>query len=52
MAFFNGFSLAPPDTEPGKAWPGIVSGLFVAFGGVLFGYDFLFLSLCHSVDGF
>ncbi|KAH2219502.1 hypothetical protein KXV37_002470 [Aspergillus fumigatus] len=24
---------------PGKSWPAIVIGLFVAFGGVLFGYD-------------
>jgi SP family sugar:H+ symporter-like MFS transporter len=26
-----------PVGEPGKAWPAIVVGLFVAFGGVLFG---------------
>jgi hypothetical protein len=29
-----------PEAEAGKAWPAIVIGLFVAFGGVLFGYDF------------
>ncbi|KAI5860803.1 hexose transporter [Durotheca rogersii] len=33
------FSLRKPDDEAGKAWPAIVIGLFVAFGGVLFGYD-------------
>lgn len=29
---------APPGAA-GKAWPAIAVGLFVAFGGVLFGYD-------------
>lgn len=33
------FQLKPPAGEAGKAWPAIVIGLFVAFGGVLFGYD-------------
>ncbi|KAG8628650.1 hypothetical protein KVT40_002515 [Elsinoe batatas] len=28
-----------PEGEAGAAWPAIVVGLFVAFGGVLFGYD-------------
>ncbi|KAK7960879.1 Major facilitator-type transporter ecdD [Apiospora saccharicola] len=28
-----------PEHEEGKAWPAIVIGVFVAFGGVLFGYD-------------
>ncbi|KAI3322358.1 high-affinity glucose transporter RGT2 [Xylariaceae sp. AK1471] len=28
-----------PDPEAGKAWPAIAIGLFVAFGGILFGYD-------------
>ena len=28
-----------PADAPGKAWPAILIGLFVAFGGVLFGYD-------------
>ncbi|KAI1850294.1 hypothetical protein JX265_002192 [Neoarthrinium moseri] len=32
-------SLVKPPGEEGKAWPAIVIGLFVAFGGVLFGYD-------------
>lgn len=31
--------LKPPAGTPGKAWPAIAVGLFVAFGGVLFGYD-------------
>ncbi|KJZ70832.1 hypothetical protein HIM_09791 [Hirsutella minnesotensis 3608] len=32
-------SLSKPEGEAGKSWPGIVIGFFVAFGGVLFGYD-------------
>lgn len=31
--------IKPPPGTPGKAWPAIAVGLFVAFGGVLFGYD-------------
>lgn len=27
------------EKEVGASWPGIVVGLFVAFGGVLYGYD-------------
>lgn len=34
-----GLMLKKPADEPGAAWPAIVIGLFVAFGGVLFGYD-------------
>ncbi|EOA89315.1 Plasma membrane low glucose sensor [Exserohilum turcicum] len=34
-----GFMLKPPADTPGKAWPAILIGLFVAFGGVLYGYD-------------
>ncbi|CZR59819.1 probable monosaccharide transporter [Phialocephala subalpina] len=34
-----GLALKKPDGVPGKSWPAIVIGLFVAFGGVLFGYD-------------
>ncbi|EGP87271.1 unnamed protein product [Zymoseptoria tritici ST99CH_1A5] len=34
-----GFTIKPPPGTPGKAWPAICVGLFVAFGGVLFGYD-------------
>ncbi|KAL6708228.1 Plasma membrane low glucose sensor [Coniothyrium glycines] len=33
------FLLTPPPGEAGKAWPAIAVGLFVAFGGVLYGYD-------------
>lgn len=32
-------TIKPPPGTPGKAWPAIAVGLFVAFGGVLFGYD-------------
>lgn len=31
--------LKKPEGTPGKSWPAIVIGMFVAFGGVLFGYD-------------
>ncbi|TVY92246.1 putative glucose transporter [Lachnellula willkommii] len=34
-----GLALKKPAGVPGKSWPAIVIGLFVAFGGVLFGYD-------------
>lgn len=34
-----GFAIRKPEGEPGAAWPAIVVGLFVAFGGVLYGYD-------------
>jgi hypothetical protein len=39
MAGLRRISLAKPEGEAGKAWPAIVMGFFVAFGGVLFGYD-------------
>lgn len=32
-------SLSKPQNEAGKTWPAIAMGFFVAFGGVLFGYD-------------
>jgi SP family sugar:H+ symporter-like MFS transporter len=32
-----GFALKKPEDVSGKSWPAIVIGLFVAFGGVLFG---------------
>ncbi|KAH9885711.1 high-affinity glucose transporter RGT2 [Xylariomycetidae sp. FL2044] len=35
----RGLSLTKPEHEAGKAWPAIAIGMFVAFGGVLFGYD-------------
>ena len=31
--------LGKPAGEPGSAWPSILVGLFVAFGGILYGYD-------------
>ncbi|KAJ5114381.1 Major facilitator-type transporter ecdD [Penicillium alfredii] len=34
-----GFKLKKPDDAVGSAAPAIIIGLFVAFGGVLFGYD-------------
>ncbi|TKA49952.1 hypothetical protein B0A49_12732 [Cryomyces minteri] len=34
-----GVLLKKPPNAAGAAWPAIVVGLFVAFGGVLFGYD-------------
>ncbi|KAK9481393.1 general substrate transporter [Lipomyces japonicus] len=34
-----GFQFVKPEGTPGKTWPAIVIGLFVAFGGVLYGYD-------------
>jgi len=33
-----GFIIKKPDGEAGKALPAIVIGVFVAFGGILFGY--------------
>ncbi|KAI8658045.1 Plasma membrane low glucose sensor [Fusarium falciforme] len=32
-------ALSVPKDEAGKSWPAIAVGAFVAFGGVLFGYD-------------
>ena len=34
-----GFMIKKPEGTVGAAWPAIAVGLFVAFGGVLFGYD-------------
>ncbi|KAF2756000.1 general substrate transporter [Pseudovirgaria hyperparasitica] len=34
-----GWALKKPEDVPGAAWPAIAIGLFVAFGGVLYGYD-------------
>ncbi|KAF2771948.1 general substrate transporter [Teratosphaeria nubilosa] len=34
-----GLSVRPPPGTPGAAWPAILVGMFVAFGGVLYGYD-------------
>jgi hypothetical protein len=37
-SFNMGFALKKPAGVPGKSWPAILIGMFVAFGGVLFGY--------------
>jgi hypothetical protein len=45
-----GFALKKPDDAVGSAAPAIIIGLFVAFGGVLFGYvllSFLFVSIVN-----
>lgn len=34
-----GLALKKPQDVPGRSWPAIVIGLFVATGGVLYGYD-------------
>lgn len=39
-----GFAIKKPDDAVGSAAPAIVIGLFVAFGGVLFGYVTLHLN--------
>lgn len=33
-------ALKKPDNVPGRAWPAIIIGLFVAFGGILFGHEY------------
>jgi SP family sugar:H+ symporter-like MFS transporter len=33
------FAIRRPEGEEGAAWPAIAVGAFVAFGGVLYGYD-------------
>ncbi|KAK3192881.1 Plasma membrane low glucose sensor [Lecanicillium sp. MT-2017a] len=39
MGMMRKVSLSAPEGEAGKVWPAIAMGFFVAFGGVLFGYD-------------
>lgn len=34
--------LRKPEGTPGKSWPAIAIGMFVAFGGILFGYVMIF----------
>lgn len=34
-----GLMLKKPEGEAGAAWPSILIGLFVSFGGILYGYD-------------
>lgn len=41
------FTIKPPPGTPGKAWPAIVVGLFVAFGENLF-FSSLLLLLSRS----
>jgi SP family sugar:H+ symporter-like MFS transporter len=36
-----GFMLKKPTDEAGASWPAIMVGIFVAFGGVLFGFVWL-----------
>jgi MFS family permease len=45
-----GLTLKKPEDAVGKTWPAIVVGLFVAFGGVLFGYDTGTISGILSMD--
>jgi hypothetical protein len=37
MSVLKSLALTRPENVAGKAWPAIAVGLFVAFGGVLFG---------------
>lgn len=37
MGILNTLALRGPEGEAGKAWPAISMGLFVSFGGILFG---------------
>ncbi|KAB8542142.1 hypothetical protein FH972_025605 [Carpinus fangiana] len=39
-----------PANEAGAAWPSILIGLFVAFGGVLYGYDTGLISGLQAMD--
>ncbi|EKG09814.1 Sugar/inositol transporter [Macrophomina phaseolina MS6] len=47
-----GFAIKKPDDVPGAAWPAILIGLFVAFGGVLYGYDTGTISGILAMDYF
>jgi hypothetical protein len=38
MGVFKSLAITRPEKVEGKTWPAIAVGLFVAFGGVLFGY--------------
>ncbi|KAI0846955.1 hexose transporter [Daldinia vernicosa] len=46
------FTIHKPEQDAGKAWPAIVIGLFVAFGGILFGYDTGTISGILAMDFF
>ncbi|KAF2669001.1 general substrate transporter [Microthyrium microscopicum] len=43
-------ALKKPEGEPGAAWPAIMVGVFVAFGGVLYGYDTGTISGISAMD--
>ena len=45
-----GFAIRKPDDAVGSATPAIVIGLFVAFGGVLFGYVIILLCWNYHKD--
>ncbi|KAB2578922.1 putative glucose transporter rco-3 [Lasiodiplodia theobromae] len=47
-----GFALKKPEGVAGAAWPAILIGLFVAFGGVLYGYDTGTISGILAMDYF
>jgi hypothetical protein len=48
MGLLKTLALSGPKEEAGKTWPAILVGLFVAFGGVLFGCVFTILSVIKS----
>ncbi|KAK4162899.1 major facilitator superfamily transporter monosaccharide [Cladorrhinum sp. PSN259] len=43
-------SVAKPPSEAGASWPAIAIGAFVAFGGILFGYDIGTISGILAMD--
>jgi len=45
------FMIKNPEPSAGKSWPAILIGLFVAFGGVLFGYVDTLTFLQMFADG-
>lgn len=45
-----GLGLKKPEGTPGKSWLAILIGMFVAFGGVLFGYVPAYDSSCIIPD--
>lgn len=49
MGMLKSLALTKPENVAGKTWPAIAVGLFVAFGGVLFGYvQYPTSSLCEQ----
>ncbi|TPX10361.1 uncharacterized protein E0L32_008766 [Thyridium curvatum] len=45
-------NMKKPEEEAGKSWPAIAIGAFVAFGGILFGYDTGTISGILAMDYF